>query len=177
MLGTVGSASPHHLHMISTGGFLIIFLFFLFFLFFLWLFFCWRWFFDRWFFDRWFFDRWFFDRWFFDRWFFDRWFFDRWFFDSNLYTIRCTLTARVCDRKTYTITACFIKCVLYILIFLVVFLFGAITKVPANDIWLCTTCYVGFKFKGSWCSIFCVTCNDFNSERFFGLCSCCCCCN
>src|SRR5919112_480074 len=157
MLGTVESASPHHLHMISTGGFLIIFLFFLFFLL---LFFCWRWFFDRWFFDR---------------WFFDRWFFDRWFFDSDPYTIGCTLTARVCDSKTYTITACFIKCVIYILVFLVVFLFAAITKVPANGIWLCTSCYVGFKFKGSWCSIFCVTCNDFNCRRLY-LCSCCCCC-
>src|ERR671916_741215 len=149
MLGTVGSASPHHLHMISTGGFLI---FFLFFLFFLLLFFCWRWFFDRWFFDR--------------------WFFDRWFFDSDPYTIGCTLTARVCDSKTYTITACFIKRVLYILIFL----FAAITKVPANDIWLSTTCYFCFKFKGSWCSIFCVTCNDFNCRRLYLCSSCCCCC-
>src|SRR5688572_8424443 len=173
--------------MTSTGGFLIIFLFFLFFL---WLFFCWRWFFDRWFFDRWFFDRWFFDRWFFDRWFFDRWFFDRWFFDrwffdrwffdrwffdrwffdrwffdrwffdSDPYTIRCTFTARVCDSKTYTITACFIKCVLYILV--VVFLFAAITKVPTIRIRLHTSCYFCFKFKCSWCSIFCVTCNDFD---------------
>src|SRR5918997_1796700 len=158
MLGTVGSASPHHLHMISTGGFLIIFLFFLFFLL---LFFCWRWFFDRWFFDR---------------WFFDRWFFDRWFFDSDPYTIGCTLTARVCDNKTYTITACFIKRVLYILV--VVFVFAAITKVPTIRIRLHTSCYFCFKFKGSWCSIFFVTCNDFNSERFFGLCSSsCCCCN
>src|SRR5918998_1641410 len=155
MLGTVGSASPHHLHMISTGGFLI---FFLFFLFFLLLFFCWRWFFDRWFFDR--------------------WFFDRWFFDSDPYTIGCTLTARVCDSKTYTITACFIKRVLYILV--VVFLFAAITKVPTIRIRLHTSCYFCFKFKGSWCSIFCVTCNDFNCRRLYLCSSCCyscCCCN
>src|SRR5215217_1732357 len=109
----------------------------------------------------------FFCRWCFYFIFFCRWcfyfifyfiFFCRWcFFDSDFHTIRCTLTDRVCDSKTYVITAIFLKCVRNGLF--VTFSAALPIKIPAISVRLCTTCHIGFKFKSGWrnFSSFCVT--------------------